>query len=91
MFRMNKSFPALHFLQGCILLCIGLSLLFSLTPFIDLDLDGALDSLVTDGLVLPVFLHAISILMLLFYQVLTLTISAPKFVASVIVPPPNSN
>ncbi len=88
MFRTNKAFADTKIFRLCILLCIGVCLLFSLTPLTDFDSDGVLDSFTTDGLILNFAAFAIAAPIFLFCRILTARVTSPKLFSSLIVPPP---
>ena len=88
MFRMSKFFIGSEFFKRCILLCVGICLLFALTPFTDFDLDGSLDSFLTDGfLFIPAQLAAFVPLLFLVSS-LSAYLASPKLLSFLIVPPP---
>jgi hypothetical protein len=71
------------------LVCIVIGLLAALTPFSDIDNDGSLDSLVTEGFVLMPMLCAVTGL---FFQSRfpAACLSAPRLYFSLLFSPPNS-
>jgi|GEM_PF-4760543 len=88
MFRMSKTFASSEFFKRFILICVGICLLFALTPFTDFDFDGSLDSLLTDGLLLiPVQLATI-VPTLILASFLTAYLITPRTFSFLIVPPP---
>jgi hypothetical protein len=85
---MNKRSARRRFLKGCILFCIGVCLLFALTPFTDFDFDGAPDSLVTDGLLIMLASLAAMIPVFLMTGLPAVTLAPPRPYSLLIVPPP---
>ena len=71
------------------LVCLVIGLLAALTPFSDIDNDGLLDSLVTEGFVLMPILCAISGLFFL-TRLFSTYLSAPQLYSSRLFSPPNS-
>jgi hypothetical protein len=88
MFKTNEPATATGIIQRCILLCIGVCLLFSLTPSTDFDFDGQFDSFVTDGLILNFAASAVVAPVFLFGRFLTARLVLPRFFSYPIVPPP---
>jgi hypothetical protein len=87
MFKMSKPLSTVYLFRGCMLFCAGVGLIFSLTPFIDFDLDGSLDSLVTDGIILTPVLVTLLSLFLTSKPMNSLSPS-PQYFSCMIVPPP---
>jgi hypothetical protein len=71
------------------LVCLVIGLLVALMPFSDIDNDGLLDSLVTDGFVLMPTLCAETGLYFLI-RLVTTCLSAPRLYSSLLFSPPNS-
>jgi hypothetical protein len=71
------------------LVCLVIGLLAALTPFSDIDNDGLLDSLVTEGFILMPILCAISGLFFLI-SIPSTCLSAPQLYSSRLFAPPNS-
>ncbi len=89
MLRMNEASTRQLTLRQCLLLCVGVCLLFSLTPLTDYDGDGFWDSFVTDGLLAISVVFALAIPMLLVRgRLLTASLASPGFFSYLIVPPP---
>ena len=88
MFKMNEPFTTAGIFKGCILLFIGLCLLFSLTPSTDFDFDGQFDSFVTDSLILDFVASIVVVPVFLFGRFLTAYLASPRLFASQIVLPP---
>ena len=73
------------------LVCLVIGLLAALTPFFDMDHDGLLDSLITDGFVLvPVICSATGLLLLL-TRLPSACLAAPRLFSSLLLPPPIFN
>lgn len=88
MFRMSETPASLKLLKRCLLLFVGICLLFSLTPFTDFDFDGSLDSLLTDGLLFVPTQPATIIPTLFSTGLLTAYLIAPRIFSFLIIPPP---
>ncbi len=86
--RMSKTPPSLKLLKRCILLFIGVCLLFALTPFTDFDFDGSLDSFLTDGLLLIPAQPATVVPVPFLVSSLTAYLASPRLFSFLIVPPP---
>ena len=71
------------------LICLVIGLLAALTPFSDIDNDGLLDSLVTEGFMLMPILCAISGLFFL-TRLPSACLSTPLLYSSLLFSPPNS-
>jgi hypothetical protein len=70
------------------LVCLVIGLLAALTPFSDIDNDGLLDSLVTEGFVLmPTFCAVTGLYFLI--RLVTTCLSAPRLYFSLLFSPPN--
>ena len=88
MFKMSESLGIWSIFKGCLLLCAGVCLLLSLTPFTHLDPDGSIDSLMTGGLILNSTAFAVVVPMLLFEGLFTPQVPSPRQFSSAVVPPP---
>jgi hypothetical protein len=73
------------------LACIVIGLLAALTPFSDIDNDGLLDSLLTEGFLLLPVLFALTGLLFLLTRLPITCFAKPRLFASLLVPPPISN
>ncbi len=88
MFRMSRLLFESRLVRWCILLSVGVCLLFSLTPLMDFDSDGSLDSLVTDGIILAPAL-VILFPMFLATEPIAHFVPSPEYFSDLIVPPPD--
>lgn len=87
---MNERFASLVMLKKCLLLCFGVCLLFSLTPFTDIDSDGEFDSFATDSLILGPALSVVVLSAFCFGRFLSARLVTPKLFSFLIVPPPET-
>jgi len=88
MSRISKPSANSELLKRCILLCMGVCLLFALTPFSDFDFDGSLDSFLTDSLLLVPAQPATIVPVLFSTRFLTAYLISPELLPFLIVPPP---
>ena len=88
MFKTNESSSGAGIIRQCILLFIGVCLLFSLTPSTDFDFDGQFDSFITDGFILNFAVSAVVVPVFLFGRFIPARLAAPRLFTSLIVPPP---
>ncbi len=70
------------------LICIIIGLLTTLTPFSDIDHDGSLDSLVTEGFLLLPMVSAVIGLFSLLIRLPTACLTTPQSFFTLLVPPP---
>jgi hypothetical protein len=73
------------------LVCLVIGLLAALTPFSDVDHDGLLDSLITDGFVLVPALCFVTGLFLLLTRLPSACLAAPRLFSFLLLPPPIFN
>jgi hypothetical protein len=83
---MNR--PAGNF-RSTIFLLTGICLLAALMPLADFDLDGFLDSFITDGLLLVPNLFSVFSLVFLLTKLPAAYLAAPRHFSALIVTPPN--
>ncbi len=88
MSRTNELSPIRGLLQWCLIGCLAACLLFSLTPFMDFDLDGLSDSLVTDSLIRGAAVPAVILPALIFGGLFSACLGKPGLFSFLIVPPP---
>jgi hypothetical protein len=74
-----------------ILVCLVIGLLAMLTPFSDIDNDGLLDSLVTEGSILMPVLCSVTGLFFLLIRLTSAYLAAPRLLSSLLIPPPIFN
>jgi quinol-cytochrome oxidoreductase complex cytochrome b subunit len=74
-----------------ILACIVIGLLAALTPIADIDNDGLLDSLITEGFVLIPVICSVTVLYLLLTKLPSACIQSLQFYSSLLLPPPIFN
>jgi hypothetical protein len=84
----NEPHASLLLLRGCILLCIGVCLLFALTPVMDHDIDGEPDSLLTDGLLFIPALPAAIVPIFFLTRLPSACFALPRLFSSLIDRPP---
>ena len=85
---MNERTARPGLLKGCILLCIGICLLFALVPLADIDLDGSADSFLTDGLLSILALPAAIVPVFFMTGLPSAYLASPRSFFFKIVPPP---
>jgi len=73
------------------LICLVIGLLATLTPLSDIDDDGLLDSLVTEGFILMPLLYSIIGLFFLPTRLTSARLAAPKLFPSLLILPPIFN
>jgi hypothetical protein len=78
-------------LLAFVLALLVISLVTTLTPFSDIDNDGLLDSLVTEGLILGPGLLSVSGLVMLLTSQTSALLTVPRFCLTQFIPPPISN
>jgi hypothetical protein len=74
-----------------ILVCLVIGVLAALTPFFDMDHDGLLDSLITDGFILIPALCSVTGLLLLLTRLPVACLAAPRLFSSLLLLPPILN
>lgn len=79
------------FRNRVVFLLILVCLLAALAPLSDIDLDGNLDSLITEGLVLIPVTEFVSALFLLWIRLPETCIAVPQHFSVLFVPPPIDN
>lgn len=85
---MNKHLANYRLLKECILICMGMCLLFALAPLTDFDFDGSPDSFLTDGLLMiasPIKVLASAFLLT---RLLSAYLGSPKLFSYLVTPPP---
>jgi hypothetical protein len=73
------------------LICLIIGLLAALTPFSDIDNDGLLDSLVTEGTILMPVLCSVTGLFFLLTRVTSAYLTTPQLFSSLLILPPIFN
>jgi hypothetical protein len=73
------------------LICLIIGLLAALTPFSDIDNDGLLDSLVTEGTILIPVLYVVTGLFFLLPRLTSTCLTAPRLFSYLLFPPPIFN
>ena len=73
------------------LVCLVIGVLAALTPFFDMDHDGLLDSLITDGFILVPALGSVTGLLLLLTGLPSACLAAPRLFSTLLLPPPILN
>ena len=73
------------------LVCLVIGLFAALVPFSDMDHDGLLDSLITDGFILVPALGSVTGLFLLLTGLPVACLAAPRFFSTLLLPPPILN
>ena len=82
----KKNTPLIFFL-----ICLIIGLLAALTPFLDIDNDGLLDSLVTEGFVLVPVFCSMAVLYLLLTKIPLTCLFSLQYYSSLVLPPPIFN
>jgi hypothetical protein len=88
MFRIYKRPASLKLLKSWVLFCLGLCLLFALTPITDIDFDGSPDSFLTESLLLILAPLKTTVPVLFKARLPSAYLVSPRLFASLIVPPP---
>jgi hypothetical protein len=87
---MNEGPAGLRLLKGCMLVCIGICLLFAISPLADFDLDGLPDSFMTDGLLLIFGLPGLIIPVFFTIRLPGPSLASPGLFSFLTVPPPET-
>ena len=74
-----------------ILVCIVIGLVLALLPFSDIDNDGLLDSLITEGNILMPVMYTIVPLLLLLNRFASTRLAMPWHFSVLLLPPPITN
>ena len=85
---MNERSVSRQCVKGLFLVCVGMCLLFALTPFTDFDSDGLPDSFATEGLLIILTPLGNIIPLLFMPKIPTVHFTPPGLFSFLTVPPP---